>query len=1273
MIRLGVHLTAAGAEVAVFSSHATAIEFCLFTQEGEHRTLLQRGIGDIHHATIAGLRPGDRYGLRAHGQALNPDHLLIDPYATLLDSAPRLHQSMLPGGTGDNADFVPKAIITAPEQHTPRPLHPWSQTVLYELHVRGFSMLNPAIPEAIRGTFAALAHPASLAHLTSLGITAVELLPVCAGIEERHLFALGLENHWGYNPIALLAPDPRLAPGGWPEIRSAVAALEAAGIETILDVVLNHTGEGDALGPTLSLRGLDPHAYYRYAGDSLINDTGCGNTLACDHPAMLALAMDCLRSWARHAGVHGFRFDLATTMARRADGFDPHAPLLQAIAQDELLGGLKMIAEPWDIGPGGYQLGRFPALWAEWNDRSRDDIRRFWRGCGTPGALATRLAGSQDVFAARLPSRSINFITAHDGFTLADLTAFTEKRNEANGEQNRDGTNENFSWNCGTEGPTDNPQIRARRAGDQRALLATLLLARGTPMLAMGSETGHSQQGNNNAYAQNNATTWLDWTKTDPDLLAWTRRLLALRKAHPDFVADQFLAESDVLWQGANGAPDWHAGDVLSLQIGMLRLVLNRGPAPCAIEGAWTILADSAAPLAPPAYAEQVMVAPRAVLLLQEPLSGRRSTKSEIDTLAKAAGIAPDWWEVDGTHHQVSPDTLRALLAAMGLDADTRSSTRDSLAAITAPRPLPQALVRRISQPLTLAAPLRRGLAPRTVFVHVQEDSGALHHLRLPWQDGVITLPALGLGRHRIWRDDAPECVCGVTIAPDACFLPDALLRGQRRFGIAAQLYTLRRRHDPGIGDLTTLRALCRVAATSGAAIVGINPLHALFPNDRRRASPYYPSDRRFIDPLYLDLGAPEAPATAMVDYPALWAAQRARLEGLTPRREMADFITEGGETLRRFAVFEAISDQRGPSWQSWPHALQNPESAEVAAFATAHAGRVAFHQAVQALCDSQLHDAVSQSGLEFGLLRDLAIGCAPDGAEAWAMGSRLAQTASIGSPPDPFSREGQIWGLPPPVPHRMSEGGYAAFADLLRTNLRHAGGLRIDHVMGLARLFWVPAGGQGRDGAYVKMPFADLLGEIALASHHAGAFIVGEDLGTVPEGFRETLTQQQMLSYRVLFLEREGEAFRPAESYPARAMASVSTHDLPTFTGWLHGADLDERVKLGQPLAEGAKDQHAREQRAHERVALKAALGEAKESSADLLVAAHGFVARSPCALMMVQADDLVAETMAVNLPGTDTERPNWRRRLVPEIETLLQSEPAASVLSAIQPGRLR
>ena len=575
---MGVTIVGDGIDVAVHAPDADAVAICLFDASDVEtsRIRLPARTGPVHHGHVAAVPAGSRYGLRAfgpwnpgNGHRFNPSKLLVDPWATTVDRPFRLHPLLFDRDgprPEDTAALMPKAIVGAPSAAPVqnRPAFDWDRQIIFEIHVRGFTMTHPDIPPPIRGTFAALGHPAGIAHLTRLGVTTVELMPSAAWVDERHLPALNLSNYWGYNPIAFLAPDPRLAPGGWAEVRAAVDALHAAGLSVILDVVLNHSGESDELGPTLSLRGLDNAGYYRLASDRslYVNDAGCGNVLAMDRPIALRLGMDALRAWALYGGIDGFRLDLAVTLGRRETGFDRNAPFLTAVEQDPVLSHCVMIAEPWDVGAGGYQLGGFPPRWGEWNDRYRDTVRRFWRGDpGMLGDFTTRFAGSADVFHERPITRGINYITAHDGFTLSDLVSYTAKRNHANGEDNRDGSNNNLSWNNGSEGPSTDPAINAARSRDARALLATLLLSRGTPMLSMGDELGRTQHGNNNAYAQDNAGSWVDWPSADGGLIKFTAAVIALRWTLAPLFKGQSLQGrpvdgsliADVTWLAADG------------------------------------------------------------------------------------------------------------------------------------------------------------------------------------------------------------------------------------------------------------------------------------------------------------------------------------------------------------------------------------------------------------------------------------------------------------------------------------------------------------------------------------------------------------------------------------------------------------------------------------------------------------------------------------------------------------------------------------------------
>ncbi len=615
-----------GVNFSIYSEDATAVELCLFDDpaSGVCRTIaIRESTGKVWHCYVPGIRPGHYYGFRIHGpydpeQGLrfNPTKLLIDPYAKALAgsvdwSAPVFGYELgkpeedLQPDQRDDAVAVPKGVVTVSSfdwENDRPPLTALHDSVLYEVHVKGLTARHPQVPEEIRGTYAALTHPSILTYLKNLGITAVELMPVHAFLDDKVLLDKGLRNYWGYNSISFFAPEARYSSSGGQgqqvgEFKAMVKGLHRAGIEVILDVVYNHTAEGNQLGPTLSFRGVDNRTYYRLMAEQpryYMDYTGTGNTLNVRHPQVLKLIMDSLRYWILEMHVDGFRFDLAAALARELHAVDRLSSFFDIINQDPVISQVKLIAEPWDVGEGGYQVGKFPALWAEWNGRYRDAVRRYWKGDdGQLAELGYRLTGSSDLYQcdSRHPTASVNFVTAHDGFTLHDLVAYNEKHNEANGEDNRDGTNDNHSWNCGAEGPTDDREVLELRERQKRNFLASLLLSQGIPMICGGDEVGRTQNGNNNAYAQDNETSWFDWD-LDParrSLLHFASRMIELRKSHPNLHRRKFFqdrridpeapdrlvngaSEGDILWLRPDGKEmsqeEWHAGWVRC--VGML-------------------------------------------------------------------------------------------------------------------------------------------------------------------------------------------------------------------------------------------------------------------------------------------------------------------------------------------------------------------------------------------------------------------------------------------------------------------------------------------------------------------------------------------------------------------------------------------------------------------------------------------------------------------------------------------------------------------------------
>jgi len=584
-----------GTNFAVFSEHATKVEVCLFDEKGEEeieRIELPEYTNQIWHGHLPGVKTGDLYGYRVYGpyepengHRFNHNKLLLDPYACAykgkLEWNPALFGYEMESGDDttfderDSAPFMPKCVVVDPDfdwRGKPgRICRPWDDTIVYELHVKGFTKLRQDLPENIRGTYAGLCAPEVISYIKDLGITAIELLPIHAFVQDSSLIDKGLRNYWGYNSIGFFAPLSHYAADeteSLKEFKEMVARFHEADLEVILDVVYNHTAEGNELGPTLSFKGIDNCSYYRLLPDNkryYINDTGTGNTFNLSHPRVIQLVTDSLRYWVEQTHVDGFRFDLGTILAREPNGFDNRSGFLKSCCQDPLLNTVKLIAEPWDCGPGGYQVGGFPPGWAEWNDKFRDNVREFWKGDGSASNFVKRLCASGEIFntQGRRPWATINFITAHDGFTLNDIVTYNDKHNEANGEENKDGSSNNQSWNCGVEGPTDDPEINALRSRQIRNLLASLLLSQGTPMLLAGDEFGRTQGGNNNAYCQDNEISWLNWNIEEKGnhLIQFVKQLTALRHKYPILRRDRFLTGEyveelgvkDVTWINANG------------------------------------------------------------------------------------------------------------------------------------------------------------------------------------------------------------------------------------------------------------------------------------------------------------------------------------------------------------------------------------------------------------------------------------------------------------------------------------------------------------------------------------------------------------------------------------------------------------------------------------------------------------------------------------------------------------------------------------------------
>lgn len=1300
---LGAHWDGHGVNFAVFSRHAEKVELCLFDATGYHETRrlpLPARSGDIWHGYLEDAGPGLLYGYRVHGpyapavgHRFNPHKLLMDPWARAIQGELAWNDAVCGycGGEKDRRDqpddrdsapYVPKGRVTAPlpsRDRPPPPRIPWSDTLVYEMHLRGFTMQHPGVPAKVRGTAAALGEPAVVGHLQALGVTTIELLPVAAFVDEWHLVQRGLRNYWGYNPLAPLAMHPAyLAGGDITEFMQAIDRLHTAGLEVVLDVVFNHTAENDEFGPTLAYRGLDNAAYYRLRADHpgrYEDYTGCGNTLDLSEPAVVELVHGALRWWAVEVGVDGFRFDLAVALARDCDGrFDSKAPLLEVIGNDPELNRLKLIAEPWDLGEPGHFPGAFPEPFVEWNDRYRDGLRRFWRGDpGVLGEIATRFAGSSDLYRhnGKRPAASVNFVTAHDGFTLADLTAYEDKHNEDNGEDNRDGSDTNWSSNGGTEGPAEDPDILERRRRLRRSLLATLFLSRGTPMLLAGDELSQTQHGNNNAYCQDNPTTWLDWSARGDarrDQMAFVSRATALRKRLTLLRDDRFFdgrpvtgdsGLKDIAWLDPDarelGSDQWEELDRRGLGIlmcdrrgpahGQLYLALNAGDTaleftlPPVREDEWLCVLDGSAPAddmadALHAAGETVAVPPQSLLAWVPRRTPGLGLPKSLERRAHTAGIATEYRDISGTRRQPPASALEALIESVGgKSAATQAS-----------------------------APPRQ---PR-------------------------------------------------------CWLPEAMQKPPGLWALSIQLYSLRSAESWGIGDYADLARWIEIAAAAGAAGVLLSPVHAPALCHPERASPYAPSSRLMLNPLLISVpgaarmdGMGDAGgltrqaalrdeikrlnAAELIDYTIvskiklqalreLHRAFRNRHLGTSPSalgEAFLRFRDEEGEPLRDYTVFEALQARNAEKrratfpWTDWPEEFRQPHSQAVEKFERQYAESIEFYAYLQWLARNQWQAAAQRArdaGMAIGLITDLALGTDLDSAEAWQWPGLMALDVELGAPPDAFAPRGQAWGAPPWRPGSLAAGDYAPFDALLEAVMRNAGAVRMDHVMGLMRQFWIPRGVPPGRGAYVAYPFDALLARVAEASRKHECMVIGEDLGNPPADLRKRMAAANMPGYRVLYFERSQDGnFFPPDAYTHMAAATASTHDLPTLNGYLAGTDIDDREAHGL-YASPAQARAARAERRQALQALEPLLAPygGRSTPHVFAEAAHRFLAATASRLVIVQIEDVLGLHHQANLPGLGDEAPNWRRRLPLSLEELAK-DPRLDRLAAIFAGRSR
>lgn len=1265
---LGPSVQKGGVNFALFSAHATSVTLCLFSPDGKTETdqiILPQRTGNIWHGFVKGLKAGQLYGYRvdgpyepSQGHRFNAHKLLIDPYAKDLFGAFIQHDALygyevgspekdLSFDTRDSAPYMPKCVagpLPLKWGKADRPHTPLADTIIYEAHIKGLTKHAPNVEPAHRGTLSGLSDPAIITHLKDLGVTAIELLPVQSFFSEPRLTDLGLTNYWGYNPVNYFAMhSPYFGPAGAQSWADAVTALHQAGIEVILDVVYNHTAESWEHGPTLSYRGIDNASYYQLKDDAryYVNHTGCGNTLDMTHPAVLDLTLESLRYWAAEMHVDGFRFDLGPILGRNPDDFDREAKFFTAIAADPIVSKVKMIAEPWDIGPGGYQLGNFPNGWSEWSDQYRDIVRSFWKGdAHAHQDMAGKLLGSATQFehSGRPPQASVNFIAAHDGFTLRDTVSYNNKHNHANGEDNRDGHGHNLSDNMGTEGPTDDNFISAVRRKRSKNMLATLMLSQGVPMLLAGDEFGHSMRGNNNAYCQDNEITWLNWGGADNELAAFTKQLIALRKSKPHFSQTHYLHGEVIAQPGVQNA-DWlradgvqmHPGDwenpdfqCFALLLSMagentIAIVFNRGAEVSApwIDENWSRDLTTAEH-----QSGTTIPADSVTVFTYKGLYTRPDIyKKMLDAATQKFGLIESYRDINGHIHNASDRTKAKILKAMGIDLKS--------------------------------APLTEGAN---------------------------------------YPGPSNDKVYGAN-----------LLRGEGGcWGVTAALYGLKSDRNWGVGDFEDLAVLAEIMAAKGADFIGINPVHALFPSAPHLYAPYSPSSRQFLNVMLIapdkmkDLpkghfGKVSKPTPSEhVDYTAVYTAKMKafeaafsafrRLKTTSPRRKaFNEFASSNGTALQHQALFDALfetlpkSKQTYDGWKNFPSKFSNPNSKACQEFAVKNSQRVEFYAYLQWVAQTQLTQAQARAksaGMRIGIYLDFAVGIVPGGAGTWHDKTAFATNVSLGAPGDMANPDGQRWNLLPFNPLELAKNNYEPYRSALRKAMSLGGAVRIDHILGHLRSFWLADNGAG---GYVRYPFDGLLQMIAEESQAQNCVVFGEDLGTVPDDLRARMAHYDLMGCNIALIERDaqGQIISPA-TMRALCVAALSNHDFPTLTGFWNGEDFRWREALG--IGDDPDTLRREKQRREtDKANLLGLIGLDNQGpmTPALMADLQAYFADSNALAFAVQLDDLMLEPMQANVPGTTDEQPNWRRRSRLSLEDIAGDTDVTDICAAIDKAR--
>lgn len=1440
---LGANWDGSGVNFAIYSKNATAVYLCLFESEFSDKESLciplKHRTHYIWHCYIEGIRPGQLYGYRVYGPydpkkglRFNPAKILLDPYALAIGRdliwgeehfGYKYPYSFLEKDNRNNAKTAILGAVIDPafswgNDHQLK--IPWKDTIIYEVHLKGMTKLNELIPKELRGTYLGFCSEPVLNYLKDLGVTTIEFLPLQHSITEYHLFKKQMVNYWGYNPIAFFAPNRNYAFGkgvmdAINEFKTMVKILHQAGFEVILDVVYNHTAEGDHTGPTLSFRGIDNLSYYRVYEDNpelYLDFTGCGNTLNHQNHYVLQLIMDSLRYWIKEMHIDGFRFDLASALARELYNVDRLTSFFAIIQQDPIISNSKLIAEPWDLGRDGYQVGNFPAGWSEWNGKYRDAIRKVINGYEKNLAeFATRIAGSSDLYKKedRKTYSSINFITCHDGFTLRDLVSYNTKHNEENGWNNLDGFDINYSNNHGIEGDTEDPKIKALRLKKQKNFLTVLLISQGVPMILAGDEKNRTQKGNNNPYCQDNEINYIqwEWDENSYELFLFTKYLIYLRKENEVFRRENFfegeekkiMEVKDIYWLNTSGQEmsenDWKKELCMQMLLpsefgrrfdfyttlkGDTFLILfNFTPEdkefiiPEIIDTKWKIILNTnkniffSTELGNPSLEEELIPYERkyqyfetleelfaenrvylpkekikvndfSIYILKAEKGWRRSYVRKnyrinlLNEFAKELGIQTEYTDLIGNTYKIPYHQLLTILKSMHIPIQDLASVESIYENYRNDKWIQEMIPFQLfleneeinlniyipetikkfelqifdsNENLLWKSHIKKYniIETRTIFFSKFKKVKFLF-LKIP-----ISLK-LPIGYYKIILKPNNEVLySGVIIV-----VPEKAFNNENQYnGIWIQLYALRSSTNLGIGNFYDLKKLGFLLKKYNFNLIGISPIHYLSFQQPDNISPYYPSSRLVIHPIYIDIFSLEEfqesekaknkwkeyipiiekeKKQVLINYKLIYnifkeimfEVYKEFLANPKLEKKRKDFEEYKKDNIILFyhSLFEVVSETFGNL--SVPEEIWKYNSEIQSEFFKNHYRKIDFYNYLFYSAEKQFKE-IQQELLKNNiyLYLDLALGCAPNQSEEKFFNTFypyiFSKKARAGAPPDQFSPQGQDWGLLVMNPIMLKKYNFAPFRILLEKNLYQNSFLRIDHIMWLYRLFWIIKEDKETVKTYIRYPEKELFGILTLESHKHQSIIIGEDLGTVPEEVRHILKAKSILSWKVFYFEKENESFIDPKKYHTQSVVTLNTHDLPPLASFWMNKDIEERKKLG--FINEDQEKELLKKRNEERIQIIKLLKEkeflnelninlTEESIYDTTIASviHQLVSETESKILLVSLNDLLGETDQPNLPGTVKEYPNWSIRYTYSIEEIEENPYFISIISALK-----